>query len=49
MTNNSMTKAEYSKVEKGNGSDRTSGSHTRGSEIDTTQYLGSKSDTHCLH
>ena len=50
MTNNSITKGEYSKIERENGSNikcRTSGSHTRGSKIDTTQWLGSKSDTHC--
>ena len=38
MTNNSMTKGKYSKNEKENGSNikhRTSGSHTRGREMDT--------------
>ena len=52
MTNNSMTKGEYSKIEEDNGSNikyRTSGSHTRESKIDTTQSLGSKRDTHCSH
>ena len=39
MTNNSMAKGDYSKIEKGNDSDikcRTSGSQTRGSKIETT-------------
>ena len=43
MTKNSMTKGEYSKTEKENGSNikyRTSGSHTSGSKIDTIQCLG---------
>ena len=43
MTNNLMTKETYSKIEKENGSNikcRTSGSHTQGSKIDTTECLG---------
>ena len=53
MTNNIMTKGKYSKIEKENGSNTkhmTSGFHTRGSKIDTTQCLGGlKRDTHCSH
>ena len=52
MANNSMTKGEYSKIEKENSSSikfRTSGSRMRGSKIDRTECLGSKSDTHCSH
>ena len=52
MTNNSMTKGKYSKIEKANASNikhRTSGSYARGREIDTVQCSSLKRDTHCSH
>ena len=45
MTNNSMTKGRYSRIEKENGSNikhKISGNHTRGRETDTLQCLNSK-------
>ena len=52
MTNHSMTKGKYSKIEKENCSNIkhwASGLHTRGREIDTGQCLTSKRYTHHSH
>ena len=52
MTDNSMTKGKYSKIEKENGLNikhRTSVLHTKGREVDAIQFLSSKRDTYCSH